>query len=116
MFNLLQRIYRVTLSYYNITWRANKIVFRLVNWHGPTKNIWSKQCPYHGHGTKTPENVDDCKKSCLRKVGCNAINYKSKNGDCVFRKCPENVPIPTHNQHPEYKGYYITKGTITKYV
>ena len=91
-------------------------IFSLVNWIGPIDTIWVEQCAYHGHGTSnTMNNADDCKRDCLQKPGCTAINYRPTDGNCVFRNCPENVPPPTNSEYVEFKGYYITQGTINEY-
>ena len=84
-----------------------------VNWNGPTDKIWSAaQCSYIEHSFHN--NLDQCKKACLDKTECTAINYMPDlvlNADCFLRGCALPVPDPTL-EYNGYKGYYLAKGAI----
>ena len=85
----------------------------IVIWSGATANIWSnEQCPSLGRGAD--DNLDQCKKSCLEKTGCTAINYKSCSF-CGLHECTDFVPGPALQQNG-HNGYYVTNyGTIKYY-
>ncbi len=87
------------------------MISSLVIWNGPTENIWAYVCKFIQYGTN--DNLDQCKKSCLEKTECTAINYKP-GIYCDLRKCPQPVPDPDEAING-YNGYYVEKGTIKEY-
>ena len=88
------------------------MISSLVNWNGPTENIWSiNQCPLIGQGDN--DSLPLCKKSCLETTGCTAFAYK-KGSLCTFWSCTQPVPYPT-SLTEGYNGYYFDKGIIKEY-
>ena len=85
----------------------------LVNWNGPIESIWREsQCP--SIGVVAGDNLDKCKKSCLEKMGCTAINYIPGEYMCDLLACPQPEPDPSW-QYNGGHGYYVDKGKIKEY-
>merc|ERR1719186_1712489 len=70
----------------------------------PYVNIWSdSQCPNIGTGPING-NLEDCKKSCIEKPSCTAMNFSPSY--CVLRACKLPIPEPS-SKYGNYKGYSL---------
>merc|ERR1719186_1246475 len=70
----------------------------------PYVNIWTdSQCPNIGTGPING-NLEDCKKSCIEKPSCTAMNFSPSY--CVLRACKLPIPEPS-SKYGNYKGYSL---------